>query len=252
MICVLGMGLVALMFCLPASAQLNLGRIFGGVTDTTGGAVVGATVRVVDVARGITRPLITDGAGEYSAPSLTPGTYTVIAEDKGFKTVQRENVIGRRWCGRPSGSYACNPGSKPRQLLLRAKSRQIDTSNAQLQQTIDTTDVANLPIQGRQYRNLLLFNPAVVSTPGTGTPRYTIFNGMHAGENNYMFDGLYAMSQFINSPEIGGQQANAGPDQATILPVDAIQEINVIGDAESGIWLGRRHASEPGTEVGHQ
>ena len=100
----------------------------------------------------------------------------------------------------------------------------------------------------RQYRNLLLFNPAVASTPGSGTPRYTIYNGTHAGANIWMLDGLFAMSPFINSPEIGGQQANAGPDQATILPVDAIQEINTIGEPKAEYAMGPGNASERGIE----
>src|SRR5579884_3420738 len=47
------------------AAQLNLGRIFGGITDESGGAIVGATVTVLDVQRGVTRPLVTDAAGQY-------------------------------------------------------------------------------------------------------------------------------------------------------------------------------------------
>ena len=49
-----------LLFCLPGFAQLNLGSIHGAITDQTGGAIVGATVNVVDVARGTSRPLISD------------------------------------------------------------------------------------------------------------------------------------------------------------------------------------------------
>ena len=88
-----GVGLGLLLFCVPVFAQLNLGRIYGGITDQTGGAIAGATVTVIDVDRGVNRPLTTDSAGEYNASSLTPGTYTVRAEAKGFQTIQRENVL---------------------------------------------------------------------------------------------------------------------------------------------------------------
>src|SRR5580704_16462606 len=149
MIRALGTGIVALLLCLPVSAQLNLGRIFGGVTDASGGAIAGATVRIVDVQRGITRPLVTDGAGEYSAPSLTPGTYTVIAEDKGFKTLQRENVVVGVGAD-VRVDLSLEPGEQTQTVTVTGEIPQVDTSNAQLQETIDTTDVANLPIQGRQ------------------------------------------------------------------------------------------------------
>jgi Carboxypeptidase regulatory-like domain len=72
---------------LPLLSQSNQGRISGGVFDQTGGAIAGANVSVTDVARGVARPLTTDSAGEYSASGLLPGTYTVRAEAKGFKTV---------------------------------------------------------------------------------------------------------------------------------------------------------------------
>ena len=61
------------LFSLPASAQLNYGRIYGAITDQTGGAVAGATVTVIDVDRGIPRTLVADDTGEYSASSLLPG-----------------------------------------------------------------------------------------------------------------------------------------------------------------------------------
>src|SRR6267154_2282319 len=76
----------------PASAQLNLGRLFGTITDQTGGVLAGAKVTVTDVARNISRPLTSGGAGEFNAPGLTPGTYTVRVEASGVQAVQRENI----------------------------------------------------------------------------------------------------------------------------------------------------------------
>ncbi len=65
----------------------------GTVTDASGGAVSGATVTVLDGARGISRTLTTDDAGEYNAPNLTPGNYTVRAEAKGFKRLERQSFM---------------------------------------------------------------------------------------------------------------------------------------------------------------
>src|ERR1700691_2684137 len=81
----------ALLLGLPLHSQVNTGRISGTITDQTGGAIGGAMVTLTDVARGETRPLVTDAAGQYAAPNLIPGTYTVRAEFMGFQTVQREN-----------------------------------------------------------------------------------------------------------------------------------------------------------------
>src|SRR5580700_1218393 len=89
----LGIGAALLLTCQTAFSQLNLGRIFGDVTDQSGGVIADATVTVLDVARGVSRTLTSDSAGEYSAPSLVPSTYTIRAEFKGFKTLERQNVV---------------------------------------------------------------------------------------------------------------------------------------------------------------
>jgi hypothetical protein len=57
----------------PASAQLNNGRIYGAITDQTGGAIAGAMVTVIDVDRGISRPLVADDAGESERAGLRSG-----------------------------------------------------------------------------------------------------------------------------------------------------------------------------------
>src|SRR5690349_3743190 len=86
---VICLGLAIVVGCSQLFAQGSAGRIIGSVTDQTGGAVVGAAVTVVDTQRNITRTVTTDTAGEYSAPNLLPGTYTVRAAFQGFKTAER-------------------------------------------------------------------------------------------------------------------------------------------------------------------
>ena len=89
----LGATVAFLLVCLPLLSQSTQGTIQGAVTDQTGGVLVGATVSVIDVARGVTRSLTTDSAGVYVATNLTPGTYTVRAEAKGFRTVEHTGVL---------------------------------------------------------------------------------------------------------------------------------------------------------------
>ena len=77
---------------LPAFSQAQ-GNIQGTVFDQTGGVIPGAAVTVLDVARGVSRPLTTDNAGQYVAVNVTPGTYTVRAEAKGFRNVEHSGVL---------------------------------------------------------------------------------------------------------------------------------------------------------------
>jgi hypothetical protein len=76
-----------LLICLPLRAQINTGRISGAIADQTGGAISNAKVTVTEVATGVSRSLTTDSAGQYAAPNLEPGIYTVHVEFTGFQSV---------------------------------------------------------------------------------------------------------------------------------------------------------------------
>ena len=89
----LGGTICLLTLCVSAFSQGSAGRIFGTVIDQSGGVIADATVSVVDTARGVTRTLNTDSAGEYNAPNLIPGSYLVRAEAK----VDSRQLIGRTW-----------------------------------------------------------------------------------------------------------------------------------------------------------
>src|SRR5437667_12733721 len=91
--CVLITALVVLLFSLAIFAQGNFGRILGRVTDPTGAVLPGASISIIDTQRGLARTVNSDEAGQYSAPSLIPGTYTIRIEFPGFKTLSRENVV---------------------------------------------------------------------------------------------------------------------------------------------------------------
>src|SRR5712672_503340 len=81
-----------LVLCLPTFSQTSQGTIQGAVFDQSGGAIPNAAVTLTDVARGISRALVTDSAGQYAA-TVTPGTYTVRAEAKGFQAIEHSSVL---------------------------------------------------------------------------------------------------------------------------------------------------------------
>ena len=85
--------LLVLALSLPSFSQTTTGRILGNVSDPSGAAVAGAAVVVTDVQRGTTRTVTTDDSGNYVCPALQPGVYKVRAEAKGFKTVERVNIV---------------------------------------------------------------------------------------------------------------------------------------------------------------
>jgi hypothetical protein len=77
-------------------SQAAVGTILGGVFDSSGGAIAGATVTITDVARGTTHVLTTDASGQYTVPELLVGTYTVRAEARGFQALEQQNGSNSR------------------------------------------------------------------------------------------------------------------------------------------------------------
>jgi hypothetical protein len=236
MLMMLGVSVGLLLFCLPASAQLNLGRIMGNIADQSGGVIAGATVTVVDAARGVTRTLTTESAGEYSAPSLVPSTYTVRVEFKGFKTLERQNVevgVGQE----VRLDLALQPGDQTQTVTVTESIPIIDTTNAVLSSTLQTDVIAELPINGRLFTKLLDFQPGVHGNPGGNSPNYET-NGAGGQGNYYLLDGVENSNIFVNSGPLIG--AATSTDELTILPQDAIQEVNVMTNppAEFGWFQG--------------
>jgi len=232
----LGVSVMVLLLCLPASAQLNLGRILGNISDQSGGVIAGATVTVVDVPRGVSRTLTTDSAGGFTAPSLVPSTYTVRAEFKGFKTLERQNVevgVGQE----VRLDLTLQPGDQAQTVTVTEAIPIIDTTNAVLSSTLQTETISELPINGRLFTKLLDFQPGVHGNPGGNSPNYET-NGAGGQGNYYLLDGVENSNIFVNSGPLIG--AATSTDELTILPQDAVQEVNVMTNppAEFGWFQG--------------
>jgi hypothetical protein len=86
-------GLAVFLFCVPTFSQLNLGRILGAVTDTSGGVIAGVKGTVTDQDRGVSRVVTSDEAGAFAVPSLIPGNYSVRVEATGLNTSERKDVM---------------------------------------------------------------------------------------------------------------------------------------------------------------
>jgi hypothetical protein len=216
--------LTMLLLSLPAFSQGNFGRILGTVTDQSGGVISGATVTVLDKDRGVSRTLITDDAGAYNAPNLTPGNYTVRAESKGFKVFERQNIVLE--VGKEVRIDATlQPGDQTQTVTVTESVPLVETTNATLGGTLETADIADLPLNGRDYQNLLGLRPGVMLQPGGG-PWTQSTNGVRPDESVWLVEGIINMNFFDARPVIN--MPSPFTDGATILPIDAIQEFNLM------------------------
>src|SRR5580692_5866956 len=220
----LGGVLALLLLSLPAYSQGSSARILGTVTDQSGGVVAGATVSVVDTERGVTRTLTTDDAGEYNAPNLIPGNYLVRVEASGFKKIERTGIaleVGKE----VRVDLTVQPGEQAQTVTVTESVPLVETSNATLGGTLDNSDIVDMPLNGRNYQNLLALRPGVMIQPGGG-PWTQSTNNVRPDESLWMVDGVIN-SNFFDSRPIAGMSSPI-TDGATILPIDSIQEFNTM------------------------
>jgi len=210
--------------CGYVGAQTNTGRILGVVTDSSGATVAGATVTITEVQRGTTRSLTTTQAGEYVAPDLMPGMYKVRVESKGFKSSERTD-IQVAVASDAQIDFGLQAGQASETVTVTLQVPLINTTSSSLGGTLSNKEINDLPLNGRNYENLLQLRPGVVRYPGGGFST-TSANGLRAEDNAYIVDGLFNSEPFSGQSIING--AGVAGDSATILPVDAIQEFTLI------------------------
>ena len=204
---VLALLLATLCLSAAAYAQITTGTVLGTVRDTSGGALPGATVVLISESRNTRMsPVVTNANGEYSIPNVTPDTYTVEVTMDGFKTVTRRGVpvSGADRVSVPA--IDLEVGGRSEIVNVTAEAALIQAQSGERSAVVDTTQVQNLPISGRNFASVI--SGAI---PGvTGTTR--IGGG---GQNNIMMDGISAMDTGNNG-------------QMLQMNMDAIQEVKVL------------------------
>ncbi|MFZ0303317.1 MAG: TonB-dependent receptor [Terracidiphilus sp.] len=200
------------------------GTILGTVTDSSGALVPNVKVTVTNVATGVAFETVTNSAGDYQASSLNPGTYKVSAEMKGFqKAVTTSFALAVDQKVRVD--LALRPGTVSETLEVTAQAVELDTDTAALSQLVSQQQVAELPLDGRNFVQLLFIGAGAVTIGGEqGTMRQgegdaISINGGRPEGNNFTLDGLVNTDTAMETP-------------AVILSEDAIQEFKV----ESGVY----------------
>ena len=215
--------IILILLSASALAQSSAGRVLGTVTDASGAAVPDAAVVVTDVQRGTSRTTTTDAAGDYAAPDLQPGNYKIHVEVKGFKTAERPNVL-IEVASDVRADFVLQPGQVSETVTINEDVPLVNTTSATLGGTLSNKEINDLPLNGRNYENLLQLRPGVMRYPGGGFST-TSTNGLRAEDNAYFIEGLFNSEPFSGQGIING--AGIAGDSATILPIDAIQEFNV-------------------------
>lgn len=205
-----------LMFIVPmiSLAQAGQAELTGTVTDAGGASVAGARVRLTEIANGITRETTTDADGAFVFTNQRPGVYHVSFQASGFGELVRENVTlttGERI--RLDETLAVAGVGATVTISSDAPLLRSETSS--LGQVIDNRKVVGLPLNGRNFLQLVGLAPGVAQPPRTAEgPSFPRINGGRPRVNEYLFDGVSVLQ-----PE---------PGQIAFFPVvDAIAEFKV-------------------------
>jgi len=201
-------------------AQTTTGRISGTVTDPAGAAVPGATVTVTDPSTSFSRSAMTDDGGFYTVTNIPVGTYTVTVEKASFKKSFRNgNVVSADT--RITVDFALEVGQVAEVVeVTQTSGETVNTTSGEVAKTIDSQQVSNLALNGRNYYQLLTLVPGAVATTDdaldTNLATNTInINGNRGVSNNLTVDG--------------GNNNNAGSNASQInnVGVDFIQEVKL-------------------------
>jgi hypothetical protein len=220
--------------CATGFAQKVTGDITGSVSDASGAVLAGATVTAENTGTGLKRTVTTSGTGVYSIPELPPGTYRMTANASGFKTTSRDaSVVAAQTT---TSNFGLEVGAQTEVVTVEATAPIIEyTGN--LNNSLDNATIAETPLSGRDFQQLVNINPGVVRIPGGGFQSITV-NGQREDSNNYFIDGFYNNDRFYGDAAIGETGIVGIP--ATVIPPEAVQEMTIqqTPSAEFGVKSG--------------
>jgi Carboxypeptidase regulatory-like domain/TonB dependent receptor len=213
---------VVCLFSWLAFAQSQNGRILGTVTDPSGAVVVGAKVVITDSERGISQTYTSNASGDYVAPTLRPALYTITAESAGFKKVERPAI--RLEVGQDLRiDFQLKTGSASEVVTVMDEAPLVNATTDVLGGTFTNKAINELPLNGRDFQNLVTLRPGVQRYPGGGFLSISS-NGNRPEDNNFIVDGTDNNDPYYATTVINAEGVQGTP--ATHLPIDAIQEFN--------------------------
>jgi hypothetical protein len=206
-----------------AFAQLDTGTIEGTVRDTTGAVIPNAAIVVTNQGTQRTIHVTASGLGTFSVASLPVGIYRVSASYKGFNV---ENVIGVPLNASESHrvDVVLRAGGEAATVTVQANQMQVNTLSADLGTTIDAARVANLPLNGRDFTDLLALVPGSVTSGQFGQTSLGGAETSFAGIN-ILLDGADATRIDTNATSM---QLGRGDARITRASVDSIAEFHVL------------------------
>jgi hypothetical protein len=216
-----------------AHAQVLYGSLVGNVTDSTGGALPGATVTIEQSETQFKREAVTDSAGGYNFNAVPSGTYTISITMTGFRPISRRNVpVSLNSVARVDVKLEI--GQMTESVQVSAESPILQTDRAEVRSELKARELVNLPVSmNRNYQYLFrvlpgFTPPAEAHSVPSNPSRALVFNvnGASRSANNIRIDGVSTTNLWL-------------PHVAAYVPaLESLETVNVVTssfDAEQGL-----------------
>jgi hypothetical protein len=224
--CLVVFAVLALTF--SAFAQVEFGQFTGTVTDPTGAAVANAKVTVTNPATDQSLSATTNSGGNYTVREVPPGVYKITVEAAGFKTVTNNGVTAN------AGTIAhvdfkLQIGKASETVEVTAEATAVNTEDSKLSTTVSSTQISNLPLNGRNVYDLIQLVPGAVNVAGVDMENghNTVVNGVREDFNGFLING-------VSNKDLSGGVVNV-PIQDT---VEEFQQLQLNVSAQYGSSAG--------------
>ncbi len=219
----------------PAPAQQTESRIVGTVADQQGGILPGVTVSVVNLHTSTIRTVVTDTAGRYTITNLGPGNYLVEVTLDSFTPARHEVTLGVGDMKTTNVTLGVSGLSEA--VTVTGDAPVLDLSSARIGVNVSPEEVKTLPVNGRNFANLMMLSTGAVSD-GNGGWSSIRFNGKSNQQNYLNYDGVDGTYVFDANP---GYLNVTGSQFRLQTSMESVAEFRVnsgLAPAESGLGTG--------------
>jgi Carboxypeptidase regulatory-like domain len=198
-----------------AQTTISTGSISGTVTDPTDAAVAGAQVTITNKDTGQVLNSLTNSTGAFNSGALTPGTYVLRVEAKGFKTTQITVTVQVGVTS--SGNVKLEVGAESAIVEVTGEAVSVNTEQPTVQGVLTAEQIENLPIDGRNFLSLAQLEPGVQIQDGSN------FDPTKVGYSSISFGGRFGRTARISVDGVDVSDETVGTTTEDI-PASAIQE----------------------------
>jgi hypothetical protein len=172
-----------------ATAQIQNGQFTGTVLDPSGAAIPNATVRVVNTATNYSVTATTNQTGLYNARELPPGSYKITAEATGFRTSANTGVTLHAG-NIERVDFKMEVGQASQTIEVSGEAAAVQTDDSKLANTVTSTQIQGLPLNGRNVYDLMQLAPGAMSVAGTDfeAGHNTVVNGLREDFNGFLIN----------------------------------------------------------------